>query len=212
MYLSDPYSAWTQSADRFSYSPADRVPRWVKDSNLTHFTPPNLYEDSRGPRPSFGRLNLIILFHRLFEAHFLPTHLTIALLSAIIYSACVPADATNPYLQWSFGFNGTLRLIGLILTVCYVYLYEGYHRICVRTREDEMKRVGLWERMPDGFSHRSWRRNLIDYSLMPVTGALFGTIPAMVAEICHFWTDRLVYTVSAKPLLKKVVEKGIALA
>ena len=189
-------------------SPADRIPRWVNDSNLNHFTPPNIYEHvDRPQRSSFSKMGLIILFHRLYEAHFLPSHLTVALLSAVIYTAYVPPVITHPLLLWSFGFNGTLRLIGFILFSCYLYLYESYHQLCVVAREDEMKRAGLWERMQGGFSYRSWRNNFMDYCLMPLTGTMFGTIPAVMAEISHFWTDQLVYTVSAKPQLKRELDR-----
>ena len=81
----------------------------------------------------------------------------------------------------------------------------------MHTREDEMKRAGLWDRMQGGFSYRTWKKNFVDYTLMPVTGTMFGTIPAVMAEISHFWTDQLVYTVSAKPQLKKGVEKVVDL-
>ncbi|MCJ1478071.1 hypothetical protein MMC13_006746 [Lambiella insularis] len=201
-------SSWLSRAS----DPADRVPRWVNDSNLTHFTPPNIYEDVNQSRTSFSKLNLIILFHRLYEAHFLPSHLTVALFSAVLYTAYIPAVITHPLLLWSFGFNGTLRLIGFILFSFFLFLYEGYHQLCVRTREDEMKRAGLWDRMQGGFSYRSWKRNFVDYCLLPVTGTMFGTIPAVMAEISHFWTDQLVYTVSAKPQLKREAEKVVELA
>ena len=82
----------------------------------------------------------------------------------------------------------------------------------MRSREDEMKRAGLWERMEGGFSYRSWKKNIIDYCLLPVTGVLFSTMPATVAEISHFWTDQLVYTVSAKPQLNREIEKVVEMA
>ncbi|MCJ1389691.1 hypothetical protein MMC18_002548 [Xylographa bjoerkii] len=201
-------SSWLSRAS----DPADRVPRWVNDSNLTHFTPPNIYEDINQPRTSFSKINLIILFHRLFEAHFLPSHLTIALVSAVLYSTLVPPILTHRWLLWSFGFNATMRLIGFCLFSFYLFLYESYHQLCVRTREDEMKRAGLWDRMQGGFTHRTWKRNFIDYCLMPVTGTMFGTIPAVMAEISHFWTDQLVYTVSAKPQLNREIEKVVEMA
>ena len=75
-----------------------------------------------------------------------------------------------------------------------------------------MKRAGLWDRMQGGFSYRTWKRNFIDYCLMPVTGTMYGTIPAVVAEISHFWTDQLVYTVSAKPQLNREAEKEVEMA
>ena len=198
---------WLQSS-----APEDRVPRWVNDSNLTHFTPPNLYESDR-PRPTkFNKVNLFLVYHRLFEAHFLPLHLAIALISGIAYGAAVPPTVTNPLLLWSLGFCGTVRFIGFCGTCLFLYLYESYHSVCVKNREDEMKRAGLWEDMQEGFAHRSWKKNFTDYCAIPVNGILFAAAPALVAEISHFWTDQLVYTVSAKPQLKRVAEKLASLA
>lgn len=98
----------------------------------------------------------------------------------------------------------------------YMILYESFHAVAVRSREDEMKRAGLYEDMQGEFSHRHWRRNWIDYTCLPLTGTLYGTIPGVMAELSHLFTDRLVYTVSAKPLLQRrvagEVDKGIALA
>ena len=193
------------------FSPADRVPRWINSSNLTHFTPPNLSSSSHH-RTSFSKTRLVILFHRLYEAHFLPGHLTIALVSALIYTAYIPATQIHPLLLWSFGFNGTLRLLGFLLFSFYLYLYESYHALCVKSREDAMKKARLYERMQAGFSRRTWKRNFVDYCLLPVTGTMFGTVPAFMAEMSHFWTDRLVYTVSAKPQSRREAEKVIELA
>lgn len=89
--------------------------------------------------------------------------------------------------------------------------YEFYHSTCVRIREDEMKRVGLWEDMQDGFSRRDWRENWTDYVALPVIGTVFGTIPAIVAGFCHFFTDRLAYTVPSK-LMRSRAEKVVQLA
>jgi len=190
-------ATWLSTAE-----PADRLPQWIHDSNLTHFLPPNTSDPEAHASAAFRRGNLVLLFHRLYEAHFLPAHLTVALFSAVIYSALIPPAATHPLLQWSFGFCGTLRFIGLLLTCCYLGLYESYHRICVRYREDDMKRAGLYLDMlaGAGFAHRCWRRNWIDYTCLPLTGMLFGTIPALVAYANHFFTDQLLYQVSAKPL------------
>ena len=170
-----------------------------------------MYESSLDPsRSRFSIVNLFFLYHRLYEAHFLPAHLTVALLAEVLYGAIVGANkatGTHPLLLWSFSFCGTLRLIGFLGTNVFMYLYESYHLACVRSREDEMKQAGLWEDMQGSFTYRSWRKNWFDYCALPVNGTLYGTIPAVVAEFSHFFTDRLVYHVSAKPKLLKLVER-----
>jgi hypothetical protein len=51
------------------------------------------------------------------------------------------------------------------------------------------------------FSYRRWWhwRCLAERVAFPVAGTIYGAIPAMQAEISHFWTERLVYRVSGKP-------------
>ncbi len=79
----------------------------------------------------------------------------------------------------------------------YMFIYERYHRICVAAREAEMKAAGLDQGMT--FSRRSFRKNILDYIMCPLVAPAFGSIPAVVAQICHFWTLDLEYTVSKKP-------------
>ena len=62
-----------------------------------------------------------------------------------------------------------------------------------------MVRAGLADRMYDSFSYRSAWKNWLDYFAFPVTGVLFGSIPALVALVCQFWTLSLIYKVSKKP-------------
>jgi hypothetical protein len=205
-------SIWSKPDEKLSewllaQDPSERIPAWVEGSNLTHFTPPNVYEPPSTTPPSFSKMNLIILYHRMFEAHFLPAHITVALFSGVIYASFVSPDVTNPWLMWCFGFTGTLRIFGIILTTIFLYLYESYHQTCARTREDEMKRVGLWEDMQGNFAYRKWSKNWMDYLCLPVTGTLYGTAPAVVVNACHFFTDKLTYKVSAKPQLKKLVDR-----
>lgn len=86
----------------------------------------------------------------------------------------------------------------------FFWLYETYHYTCVKAREDEMRRAGLYEQMQGGFTYRHWRWNILDYFMFPISGTVFGSIPAIVAEMCHFYTSRLTYRVSKKPQLLRV--------
>jgi hypothetical protein len=143
----------------------------------------------------------------MYEAHFLPAHLTAALLAEVIFTARVGPSSIHPMLLWAFSFCGTLRFIGFVATAAFVYFYESYHAVCVRNREDEMKQAGLWEGMQENFSYRSFKKNWFDYCALPINGTLYGTAPAVVAEFSHLFTDKLVYHVSAKPQLKKLLDK-----
>ncbi|KAI0029813.1 glycosyl transferase family group 2-domain-containing protein [Vararia minispora EC-137] len=144
-------------------------------------------------------LKHVLLLHLLWEAHFLPIHLTVLLIFSSIYTAITPPDAIHPYLAWVFWFTGLLRTLSFIGMNVALYFYDRYHATAVSTRAQDMARAAL----TDGFSYRPLKfQFLADRILFPVAGAIFGTVPAIQAEISHFWTDRLVYRVSAKPLFK----------
>lgn len=50
-------------------------------------------------------------------------------------------------------------------------------------------------------STRTWW-NLLDWLMIPFAGIIFQTAPQAVAHVSQLWTDRLDYTVAAKPTLK----------
>lgn len=154
----------------------------------------------------------LVLFSRLFEAHFLPIHLFLVLLASAVYSALPHPISQCRLLTATMEFTSYLRGAGFAcMTMYFVVFYESYHQACIQAREREMKRAGLYEEMAQDFSHRQrWTLTvLLDYVLFPVAGTIFGSVPLLQAIISHFWTEKLVYLVSAKPvrvIARKVVE------
>ena len=133
------------------------------------------------------------------EAHFLPTHITLLIVSGGLYTLFTPAVLVHPTLLKTFSFTGFLRLGSALLFGVFFYLYEEYHTVCVSGREREMMRAGLADRMAGYFSYRT-ARNRLDFCLFPVAGILFGSVPTVVVLVCHFWTLDMVYRVSQKPV------------
>ncbi|KIW30612.1 uncharacterized protein PV07_06345 [Cladophialophora immunda] len=156
-----------------------------------------------GPNLRRFTLRNLILFSRLFEAHFLPIHLFLVLLASAIYTALPYPITSCRLLTAAMDFTSVLRGMSFaLMTIYFVIFYEGYHRACIEAREREMKRVGLYEEMADEFSYRK-RFSLItmaDYVLFPIAGTAFGSVPLLQAIVSHFWTEKLVYLVSAKPV------------
>lgn len=142
--------------------------------------------------------NIFYLSHRLFEAHFLPIHMTILVIASTLYVWVTDGnDENDPHsVGWTFTVAQILRTLGFMGVGFYFFLYEGFHRICVANREREMTRANLVDGMC--FSYRSIRKNFIDYALAPVVAPVYGAIPCAQAELSHFWTVDLVYTVSKK--------------
>jgi len=61
---------------------------------------------------------------------------------------------------------------------------------------------------PSPFSERLLPRSLYEYVAMP-GGLIFGAIPLLYSHFCHLWTDKLTYTVSAKPSVGPVTVKEL---
>jgi hypothetical protein len=142
-------------------------------------------------------IRIFYLAHRLFEAHFLPTHMAILIIASTIYLWVTAGKPDTLEIGWTFELCNYLRIMGMVAVASYMFIYERYHRICVSAREAEMKAAGLGLGMT--FSYRSFRKNFLDYIMCPLVAPAYGSVPAAVAQICHFWTLDLVYTVSKKP-------------
>lgn len=150
----------------------------------------------------FLRPRHFALLELLWEAHFMPCHLTIIMLFSVIYSTWTPASQLHPSLAWAFSFTDLLRALSFIgMNIC-LSLYERWHTLCLNTRMQDMREANL----PDtGCSQRIWYKPkyLLDRICFPVAGTVFGAVPTLHAVFAHFWTDRLVYRVSKKPTFTK---------
>lgn len=142
-------------------------------------------------------IRIFYLFHRLFEAHFLPTHMILLVLASSLYAAITADKPDTLHIGWTFALTNYLRIISFGGTAVYLMLYESYHATGAGLRLAEMTSVGLAEHMV--FSFRKFPGNLVDYAVSPLVAPLFGCIPALQAQFSHFWTQELVYAVSAKP-------------
>ena len=135
----------------------------------------------------------------MFEAHFLPIHITFHIIGSGIYTLFTPSTQIPSLLFRTLDLTGYMRLVSFVIFLYFFYLYEIFHFTCVSSREAEMVQAGLADRLIDGFSYRSWRKTGVDFVLFPVAGILFGSLPATVALIWQLWTLSLVYKVSKKP-------------
>lgn len=141
-----------------------------------------------------------MLAHRMFEAHILTVHLFVLLFASAVYSLFTPLEAIPAALLMSLNIAGILRAAAFLTMLCAFYLYEAYHGVCVGTRKSEMRRGGLYDQMQDNFSATSGDiLHYGQYVLFPVAGIFFVTLPLVVAQVSHFFTDRLEYEVTRKP-------------
>ncbi|CAK4024836.1 hypothetical protein AC578_2731 [Lecanosticta acicola] len=189
------------------------VPLSASNSNWTAFYTstglhksliPKLAENEHAPPKPIHKMNVFTLFQRLFEAHFLPVHLAVILTTSSIYTLFYPSFLVPSFLKLALDISGFCRLIGFCTMLCFFYLYERYHRLCVGLREEEMRRAGMLEDMEehDGFTPYVFQfAGLFEAATFPIGGFIFGAIPALQAVLSHLFTDRLTYVVSLKPQL-----------
>ncbi|KAH8890815.1 hypothetical protein GQ53DRAFT_649750 [Thozetella sp. PMI_491] len=144
--------------------------------------------------PDYERI--FYMFHRLFEAHFLPLQTTILVFASTIFVWVTDGSADIHSTSWVFIVCNVLRTLGFLEVAVYLFFYEHFHRICLETREKEMSDAGLSKGMH--FSRRDPKKNCLDYIMVPLVAPLYGAIPCAQAQVCHFWTMDLVYTVSKK--------------
>ena len=145
----------------------------------------------------------LVLFIRVFEAHFLPVHLLLIVAYSALYTNFERPLVHCRLLSIVLDLTAILRAGSFIIMVAYFYFfYERYHRVCVEAREHDMRRAGLYDNFSENFAHRKPHNPVtwLDYLLFPIAGTIFGSVPLVHAAFAHFWTDRLTYQVSEKPV------------
>ena len=151
---------------------------------------------------------IFYMYHRLFEAHFLPVHMAVLVVSSGIWNWITENNGDPNGLNWTFTVSAILRLVGFGAIGAYLFLYESYHRLAVKARERDMRHAGLETGM--SFSHRCFKKNVFDYILIPLVAPLYGTLPAMQAAVAQLWTVELVYQVSKKESRQKLEKPSVA--
>lgn len=151
---------------------------------------------------------IFYMYHRLFEAHFLPVHMAVLVVSSGIWNWVTEDNGDPNGLNWTFTVSAILRLVGFGAIGAYLFLYESYHRLAVKARERDMRLAGLDTGM--SFSHRCFKKNVFDYFLIPLVAPLYGTLPAMQAAVAQLWTVELVYQVSKKESRQKLEKPSVA--
>ncbi|KAK9470370.1 glycosyl transferase family group 2-domain-containing protein [Dipodascopsis tothii] len=182
--------------------------------------------EKAGDRRPLPTWSLVVLLHRIYEAHFLPIHYLIYVVACSLFPFPEDHSPLGPVLSAVvgalMGMLSVLRTAAFFGVVVQFFCYERYHRLALVLRrrqvydalaaaraatagrpvDDPARRAA--HRLESGlhdeaFAERSLRTNLLDYVLFPIAGAVFGAIPTMRAQALQFWTTSLVYEVSAKP-------------
>lgn len=157
------------------------------------------YETTTLTIPSTRWFPFLVLFYRLFEAQCLPVHMLIIIVSTSAFTLFT-ITGTSPHVIMILDISSKLRLAGLACFMGMMLTYEFYHRACLAERVRELRELGLYEVHKDNIGQRSWRRNWIDYLMVPVVGVVYGSLPALHAQLKQLRSPKLVYRVTPKPV------------
>jgi hypothetical protein len=63
-------------------------------------------------------IRIFSLFHRLFEAYFLPTHMALLVIASSMYTWIVQGKPDDLGIAWTFVFSNYLRIISFLCKPC----------------------------------------------------------------------------------------------
>lgn len=170
----------------------------------------NDYNDDCASYRRISKSRMVLLYLRLFEAHCLPVQLPISMLATALFQAFIPKIITPTPMYISFILCNMLSGMAFILLLLYFFFYRRYHALCLSIRMDDSANSGLHGRA-DFSSGSTGVRYWIECSMFPIAGTLFAAVPALVAQMCHLFTEDLAYTVSLKPQKELTKRPGLAL-
>lgn len=149
--------------------------------------------------PSFGLIHLA-LFQTLWEFHIIPAHMVVLAVGPSIYTYFTPVEQINPLLLNVFWITDILRQLSFIGMQISLTVYERYHSLCVNARAKDLGNSAI----TTDFSFRKpfHPKYLAERIALPIVALLYGSLPAIYVQLCHYWTENLVYQVSAKPISK----------
>ena len=137
------------------------------------------------------------LTHLLWQAHFFPVHLVFSLVGGSVIPDLLGIRHVHPALDYVMAMCAHIRTLTFLGMNFAFYFYDRYHEVCAQARAQDMADAGLPAHI--SFRNRWHWRYVGERVAFPLAGFLYGTLPASIAEVCHLWTDRLVYVVSRKP-------------
>jgi len=137
------------------------------------------------------------LLHMLWQAHFFPVHLVLGFAGGSLMPRILGVRHIHPALDYVMTMCAHIRTLTFLGMNFAFYFYEKYHEVCAQARSQDMADAELSAHI--SFRNRWHWRYVGERVAFPIAGFVYGTLPASIAEVCHLWTDRLVYVVSRKP-------------
>ncbi|KAK9375614.1 uncharacterized protein V1513DRAFT_398308 [Lipomyces chichibuensis] len=166
---------------------------------------------------------IVILLHRLYEAHFLHVHYFINGFACSLLPMVTNVPPSS-LLGKVLVYASYLRTIAFCGVVIQMFLYERLYSTALRLRllsiqmtlsspsfdvslisESSAKSIEIVRQSLKqvDVSRRSGWKSLIDYILFPIAGTFYVLVPSLKAQILQFWSTEFVYEVSSKPVRSK---------
>ncbi|KAK9312347.1 hypothetical protein V1522DRAFT_460481 [Lipomyces starkeyi] len=166
---------------------------------------------------------IVILLHRLYEAHFLHVHYFINGFACSLLPMVTNVPASS-LLGTVLAFASYLRTVAFCGVVIQMFLYERLYSTALRLRlysiqmtlsspslnvslisKSSAKSIEIVRQSLKqvDVSRRSGWISLIDYILFPIAGTFYVLVPSLKAQILQFWSTEFVYEVSSKPVRSK---------
>jgi hypothetical protein len=151
------------------------------------------------------------IIEALWEFHIIPTHMAVLAVASGLYAYLTPAEQIAPMLQqvfWVTGLLGQASFLGMQISLT---VFEWYHDTCIIARSKDLISAsggGVAARSDVTIRQPLQLKYLMERLLLPLVALCYGSIPAVFVQVSHFWTQELVYMVSAKPLPRKESSSG----
>lgn len=148
----------------------------------------------------------LIIFHRLCESFILPIHFIAMQLLAGGHRFFSSASQLDTTLKWTSRVSGPMCTFSLTLTCFCFILYHRWYTSCLESRKRDMlhsqsAHVPLHSLTHAGFASRTWWHPscICEVLGLYLGGIAYSCVPMVHVAFSHFWTDELLYEVSAKP-------------
>ncbi|KAI9199280.1 uncharacterized protein BJ171DRAFT_427820 [Polychytrium aggregatum] len=179
---------------------------------------------------SLSMAKLLVLLHRVLEAHVLMTH---TILMVFITTVTIPSGpksigsfvmpllfdrSLHPYVEQSIAVAGWMRLVATVPFICTLVCFEKYHHwVGIARWQSDFINVHIQNGAPKlgkrprlSSSRCFW--NALEWIFLPICAVLYIIMPTIQAQISHFWTDSLDYCVASKPILTPQTSNHISIA
>ncbi|KAI9202182.1 glycosyl transferase family group 2-domain-containing protein [Polychytrium aggregatum] len=170
----------------------------------------------------FPLLTYLDMVYRILELHVFLIHIVLVMLitsvslpnstvGSLFFSRLSNPPTLDSYVMTCVNIAGMMRNVAMAPFVLTIIVFEFYHHwIAIGRWKHAAQSTGNVQYLGKRSQFVSTRSllNLLDWIALPVSGVLYGVLPALQANISHFWTNSLEYKVAGKPVASIALPVG----